>query len=153
MTGAASTWRGIRRFGIGTTAEAFLELLRARLFTLLKPRFYLPSQSSFDNCGTGGIEQTDPSPAAEAQHIGKVVEALARRMPFKALCLQQALATKRMLDRRGHTAILHLAVNKDREDRSLPARGLAAHAWVCSGNAVACGDGNLNRYVVVARFR
>lgn len=55
--------------------------------------------------------------------IRKNVQAIAARVPWRSVCLQQALAAQFMLRRRGVDARLHYGVANDRQ-------GLHAHAWV-----------------------
>jgi hypothetical protein len=133
--------------GWSLLAEAVTELTRARLVTLMPPRVYLRKPGALDD---GDLVSGEA--VAGAQRIGRIVEAVSRRLPFRALCLQQAIATRRMLLRRQLPATLCLGVSTEREDRSCSKRGHAAHAWVCIGEQIVCGDGNLERYAVVARF-
>lgn len=147
MRGLRSAWRGARAAGWRLVAEAVLELLRARALTQLSAHRYIKASGLLAT-----TESTDRDAGlAAALRIGQVVAAAAKRMPFRALCLQQAVATRRMMHRRGLPATLYLAVSKQRADRQTPALGRAAHAWVCLGDAVVCGDGDLERYAVVAR--
>ena len=56
--------------------------------------------------------------------VGWSVAAAARYAPFKAVCLQQALAARAMLQRRGVSSVLHFAVGAEGGSR------LEAHAWL-----------------------
>lgn len=49
-----------------------------------------------------------PDQAHIATDVGWAVTAAARHLPFKAVCLPQAIAAKLMLERRGVACILHL---------------------------------------------
>ena len=133
--------------------EAAWELLRARLLTLRPATVYTPA--------FGTLVETeppvDPVPGpvagrAEAEEIGHVVEVVGRCLPFRALCLQQAIAVRRMLNRRGIPAVVYLGVARDRVDRARTDLGQAAHAWVAVGSRVVSGDGVLEKYAIVARF-
>jgi hypothetical protein len=70
--------------------------------------------------------EPNPDEQALAQEIGWAVTRAARYMPFKAVCLPQALAARQMLRRRGVASVLHFGANmkKDAERR------LDAHAWL-----------------------
>jgi hypothetical protein len=63
---------------------------------------------------------------ALAQEIGWAVTRAARYLPFKAVCLPQALAARRMLQRRGVASVLHFGANI----RNDPEQRFDAHAWL-----------------------
>lgn len=67
-----------------------------------------------------------PDSARFAAEIGRVVGAVARWMPFRAVCLQQALAAHAMLRRRHIASALHLGSGRDGAGK------LVAHAWLDS---------------------
>lgn len=138
--------------------EAGAELLRARLMTLLPARIYT---RDFGRLGAASEEPGPDAPAdgpadgpsvETAAEIGMMVDRVARAMPFRAVCLQQALASSRMLRRRGVPVIVYLGVNRNPAERAAPELGAAAHAWVKVGSKVISSDGNLADYAVVARF-
>ena len=137
----------------GLALEAAWELLRARILTLRPATVYSPA--------LGTLVETEP-PArpvagpvtgrAEAEAIGHVVEVVGRGLPFRTLCLQQAIAVRRMLTRRGIPAVVYLGVARDRADCAQADLGRAAHAWVAVGSRVISGDGVIENYAIVARF-
>ena len=128
--------------------EAVAELVRARAMTLLPARVYTTEFGRI-----GAAERGDgPAFSEEAAEIGRMVAVVARSMPFRAACLQQAIAVRRMLRRRGILATVLLGVSRDAAERAAPRDRAAAHAWVTVGSAVINGDGDLARYAVVARF-
>jgi hypothetical protein len=133
--------------------EAVGELARARLVTLLPARIYTRDFGTM-NDASGAVAVADcPEAAAKTGcEIGRMVETVARAMPFRALCLQQAVAARRMLRRRGVQATVYLGVNRASAGRKAAGQGNAAHAWVAVGSQVVNGDGNLGDYAVVARF-
>jgi len=129
--------------------EAGWELLRARLLTLRAASRYCPA--------LGRLVDSDAPPAnsastAVAAEIGHVAAVVARALPFRAECLQQAIAVRRMLARRGIPAQVCLGVAREKADRVELDRERAAHAWVIVGSRVVSGDGVLDRYAIVARF-
>jgi Transglutaminase-like superfamily len=129
--------------------EAAWELLRARILTLRPATVYSPA--------FGTLVEAEPvaglvSSHAEAKEIGHVVDVVGRCLPFRALCLQQVIAVRRMLTRRGIPAVVYLGVARDRTDRARADLGHAAHAWVSVGAKVISGDGVLDKYAIVARF-
>ncbi len=133
--------------------EAAAELARARVMTLMPARVYT---ADFGRLVAGEADAQPPAvdgPASErAAEIGRMVEVVARAMPFRAVCLQQAIAVKRMLSRRDLRATVLLGVSRNAADRALAERGTAAHAWVTVGARVINGDQDLARFTVVARF-
>lgn len=88
------------------------------------------------------------APAARA--IGHAVEATARRLPWKPVCLPQALAANLMLRRRGQLSRLCLGVRRD-------GATLAAHAWLLAGadggGGVVCGGRAAAGFVPIATLR
>jgi hypothetical protein len=133
--------------------EATWELLRARILTLRPATVYSPALGTLIETEPPAGPGTDPvTGRAEAEEIGHVVEVVGRCLPFRALCLQQAIAVRRMLSRRGIPAMVYLGVARDRADRAQSDLGLAAHAWVTVGSRVVSGEGVLEKYAIVARF-
>ena len=137
--------RGLRKYGLAVLAEATLELALARIQTLLPARTYLHA-SGLDRSPPSG--NRDSKVPADAMRICHAIQAVASRMPFRAVCLQQALVAQSMLKRRGYPAVLHLGIGTAPTETGT--RG--AHAWVSVLDAVVCGDHALGRYAVVARF-
>lgn len=91
----------------------------------------------------GGLE-----PSEQLRHIEAVrwaVAASARRVPWRAKCIEQGFAAHWMLRRRGVPAVLHYGVA--RRDG-----GLAAHVWVRSGANDVIGCENSGDFSEVAHF-
>ncbi|WP_371998949.1 lasso peptide biosynthesis B2 protein (plasmid) [Tistrella mobilis] len=61
----------------------------------------------------------------QSWRIGRLVAVAARKVPFKAVCLPQALAGQSMLRRRGVPVEIVYGVKRDTETG-----GIAAHAWL-----------------------
>lgn len=59
-----------------------------------------------------------------AREIGWAVTRAARHVPFKAVCLPQAMAAHRMLARRGIDSAVHFGARRSDE------KPIDAHAWV-----------------------
>ena len=89
--------------------------------------------------GTGRIA------AEEAAEIGRAVARAARRVPFRAVCLQQAFAALLMLRRRGLAGTVHLGVARSPD-------GLTAHAWSRCGELPVTGIAAAGGFVPVAVF-
>lgn len=89
-----------------------------------------------------------PDPAVQARQIRAVswaVQAGARRVPWRAKCIEQGFAAHWMLRRRAVPTVLHYGVAR-RDD------GLIAHVWVRSGDADVIGCENLADFAEVAQF-
>ena len=75
-----------------------------------------------------------------AEAIGWAVTRSARYVPFKAVCLPQAMAARIMLRRRGVRSVLHFGAAKGKE------KPLDAHAWLDAAGVEVTG------YPVAANF-
>ena len=107
-------------------AEAVAYLLYARLALLVIPfprlaqrfgRFTAPSLAVARDAAT-------PAMAAVARTVGRAIRRSARRVPFEAVCLPQAIAAQAMLRRRGVPSVMHFGVNAN------PGQAFEAHAWL-----------------------
>lgn len=75
------------------------------------------------------------------------VEAAARRLPWRTLCIEQGLAVQRMLRRSGANAVLHYGARHD------PVSGaLEAHVWVSVDGQVVIGGEDARHYAEVACY-
>ncbi|MDH7970556.1 lasso peptide biosynthesis B2 protein [Sphingomonas sp. AR_OL41] len=70
------------------------------------------------------VKPAGPDEEAIAAMVGWAVTRAARHVPFKAVCLPQAMAAKAMLARRGIASVIHFGTRRGE------ALTLAAHAWV-----------------------
>ena len=73
--------------------------------------------------------RVSPAPSSQenvrtAEDIGWAVTRAARHVPFKAVCLPQAMTARVMLMRRGVSSVLHFGAGKGEE------KPLEAHAWL-----------------------
>lgn len=127
--------------------EAGVELTRARIQTLRATKRYI---SDLGELGKDP-DAADSDQVTQAQEIGHMVSIVARATPFRAVCLQQAIAVRRMLSRRGIPAKVYLGLSTDAAQNSVQ-DSRDAHAWVQAGPSVVAGDQDLNRFAVVATF-
>ncbi len=74
------------------------------------------------------------------------IGAVAPWLPFRTLCLQQAIAARAMLERRGIDSVLHLGV------RDPTGTALEAHAWPDAGGLNVTGYPVNPALTKVARF-
>jgi hypothetical protein len=117
--------------------EATLWLALARLALVLFP-FRTVAAHLGEVCqpavAAERIGQLGPDPRDDetARTVSWAVRFMAARVPFKAVCLQQGVAAKMMLRRRGIRSALHFGVA--RKDT-----GLDAHAWLNTAGAKVTG--------------
>ena len=75
------------------------------------------------------------------------VEAAARRVPWRAMCIEKGLAVQRMLRSAGVDAILHYGAR----NHSGIGR-LEAHVWVSAGGETIMGGEHLDDFAELATF-
>lgn len=131
-------------------AEATAELIRARLDTLRPATHYTRILGTLGETAAAAADRD----VGQAHEIGHVTARVAGFMPFRALCLQQALAVRRMLRRRSIPATVYLGVARASAGQLREADATdIAHAWVSAGDTVISGgDADLSRFVVVGVF-
>ena len=78
-----------------------------------------------------------------SHRVAWAIGAAARRAPWRSECLEQAIAAKAMLRRRGIGSTLYLGMGRD---------PVAAHAWLRVGDTNVTGGRDVARYTVVASF-
>lgn len=120
-------------------AEAVTCLALARLAVVLLPFRVL---SRWLGVKRG---ETPDAVAADARTlgVGKAVARVAERTPWRSKCLEQAIAAKAMLRRRGVESTLYLGVARE---------PFGAHAWLRVGGLNVTGGQDVGRYAVVASF-
>lgn len=128
--------------------EACCRLLRARVILRLFP---------FKRIAPGlGFHMRESPPEGHPAHkllLGQMREALERALrytPWDNSCLVQAVAVKKMLDRRRIPCTLYLGVAKDAKN----GQDLKAHAWTRSGRFFLTGKKkvDLASFTVVSMF-
>ncbi len=116
-----------RRRLLAIEAVAWLLLARLALIFIPFPRlarrlgtFVPPNDARALQARGGGTRDA----ALFAEEIGWAVTRSARYVPFKAVCLPQAMAARVMLKRRGVSSVLHFGAGKGQD------KPLDAHAWL-----------------------
>jgi hypothetical protein len=132
-------------------AEAVLSLLVARLslifvsFSQLAPRFGTLMAPTDDRIAkVNGIAHAEQT--FLAQEVSWAVTRVARYMPFKAVCLQQAMAASSMLRRRGVPSVLHFGAARG------ATKPLDAHAWLDAAGVEVTGYPVEERLAEIACF-
>jgi hypothetical protein len=134
-------WAGLPRWRRRLLVEAAVELCRAsaRLATM-------PPERVVDLLGPVGSATHTPSEPVErvGGEIGRAVTGAAAVLPWHPTCLRQAVAARRMLDRRRIPSVLLLGL--------LDSRSLAAHAWVQVGERIVVGGQRSSAFTTVGTF-
>ena len=82
-----------------------------------------------------------------AEDCAWAVEAAARRIPWRTVCIQRGLATQKLLRRAGIDARLHYGA------RHQPVSGkLEAHVWVTVDSETVCGGAESANFAEVAAY-
>ncbi len=81
-----------------------------------------------------------------AEQIGWAVTRSARYVPFKAVCLPQAMAARIMLKRRGVSSVLHFGAAKGET------KPLEAHAWLDAAGVEVTGYPVAKGFAEIACF-
>ena len=84
--------------------------------------------------------------SAELDSLRWAVEAMARRVPWRALCFERALALRTLLRRRGIASVLHYGIANDSDE------ALTAHVWLSVAGEVVIGGETASRVARVASF-
>ena len=125
--------RSFVRLPVATQAlalEAALLLLLARLLVERVPmRYWRHRLDTAPDPPAGRAEEggnnAPPAPRLP-RRVGRIVRKVARRAPFRALCLPQAMAAQWMLRRRGVRSRIVFGARR----RGTPGRALEFHAWL-----------------------
>jgi hypothetical protein len=81
-----------------------------------------------------------------AEEIGWAVTRSARYVPFKAVCLPQAMAARVMLKRRGVKSVMHFGAAKGQQ------KPLDAHAWLDAAGVEVTGYPVAKNFAEIACF-
>ena len=149
--------RELRRFGEiggrrrGLLIEAAVWLLVARIALLVAPFPWLARRLGAFVPPTDArvaLSRQDASPqhARLAEEIGWATTRAARHVPFKAVCLPQAMTARIMLRRRGVASVLHFGAAKGRE------KPIDAHAWLDAAGVEVTGYPVAGQFAEIACF-
>lgn len=122
----------------GTIAEAGLALAAVSVATRLLP---------FKRYIKLGARPLDRAGRVDSDMAPRIMDALGRRVPFRAVCLQRGIALQWMLRRRGVDAVLHYGVRMPSEGNKL-----TAHVWISVDDDVLLGAPQHEHYTEVARY-
>ena len=130
--------------------EAVVCLLAARLALVFVPfarlaRYLGTFVPPADARALQARDKTSPDQARLAAEIGWAVTRSARYVPFKAVCLPQAMAARVMLKRRGVGSVLHFGAS----GREKP---FDAHAWLDAAGVEVTGYPQARDFAEIACF-
>jgi hypothetical protein len=149
--------RKLRRFGQisrrrrALVVEAAVWLLVARVALLAVPfpklarrlgDFVAPSDERVAIARRDGTAQD----ARLAEDVGWATVRAARHVPFKAVCLPQAMAARIMLTRRGVASVLHFGAAKGTD------KPIDAHAWLDAAGVEVTGYPVAGQFAEIACF-
>jgi hypothetical protein len=124
--------------------EALVLLAFARLAVLFLPFRWVAKLLGRQAAETG--LQHDPQNALVIERVCWMLPTVARNVPWESKCLDQALAAKVMLRRRGIATTVYFGVQHDDHGR------LAAHAWLRSGTRYVTGGASRNQFAIINTF-
>jgi hypothetical protein len=135
-------------------AEAVLNLAAARLKHAAVPFDRLVKEFGGKQSPSQTSTPAEPKPVASLSETDRfsvetvkwAVESAARYVPFRAVCLQQAMAAHAMLNRRHIESEMHFGVLRK------PDGSLAAHAWLSAGHLEVTGFPLEPNLVEMTRF-
>ncbi len=140
---------GWRRRGL--IAEAAVWLLIARAALLLAPFpmiarrlgvFVAPADPRVAKVAA----PSTPEQAQTAKQVSWAVTRAAAHVPFKAVCLPQAMAARIMLTRRGVASAMHFGAAKGKD------KPLDAHAWLDAAGVKVTGYPVASNFAEIACF-
>lgn len=114
-------------------AEAAIALFQAKISIRRRPFADVMEAAPI------GDRKGDPMPVRWA------VDIVARRVPWRSVCLDRGLALHRLLRRRGHRAVLHYGIRQDKER-------LEAHVWVSLDGVLLSGGDQAPNFKEVRRY-
>lgn len=101
----------------------------------------------FDDVATSATrrrQESPPDPHCLAR-LSRAITAVARRVPWRAKCMEEGIAAARMLSRRGYPASLQYGA-------AMIAGELQAHVWLTSGEYGITGCDNASEFVLLSQF-
>ena len=120
-------------------AEALACLALARIAVIALPFRLLARRLGVRHAETPALAAADPA----SRRVAWAIAAASRRAPWRTECLEQAVAAKAMLRRRGIASTLYLGMARN---------PTAAHAWLRVGDTNVTGGRDVAQYAVVASF-
>lgn len=144
---------GLSGRGRWMVLEALTTLAIARVWLLIRPfqrvARRLGTAVAPDSAESFTHRTLSDQEAATAREVSVAVRWVARFTPFRAVCIQQAVAAKLMLDRRRIPSIMCFGVARSVTNGKIK---LAAHAWLKAGGVDVTGFDVAADFQEIARF-
>ena len=128
----------------GLLLEIGVLLGLARLAILLVPFRHIARIFGPQHAETPAVADLASEP--RVRHLGTMIRATARNLPWECKCLAQAMAGKVMLARRGLPSTVYFGVRNDDEGE------FGAHAWLRSGAVYVTGGPGHRHFTVLTIF-
>jgi hypothetical protein len=142
----------LRRLALLLEALAWLLVLRLAIdnlpFRLIAARIGTCVKPADDRVRQILNRPPDPRAVLLARKIGWAIACSARKLPFSTACLHQAVAARRMLNRRHVATVLHLGASR----QNGLCEPLRAHAWLEAAGAEVTGYPSAREFVAIASF-
>jgi hypothetical protein len=123
--------------------EAFLLLGWARI---LKGKSFKKIAPSLGDYMVETSFKMEESSKKILKNISDAVTIMSRNTTWESMCLVQAIAAMKMLERRNIESTIYFGTSKDKTGK------LIAHAWLRSGPFYITGADGMNQFVVVSKF-
>lgn len=120
------------------TYEAAAVMWLARLWLVIVPFRKVAEKLGTSYPATipkGPLPPASEEEDAVARQIGEAVKRASKNVPYRAVCIQQAVAARIMLGRRGIPTVMHFGVGRTADEREQ----LRAHAWLATANVEVTG--------------
>ena len=127
-------------------AEAAGALALARLIVATRPPGRLADRLGQLLAADAPVPRPVSDDGGQAGRVGWAIRCAAANVPFRAMCFEQALAARAMLDRRGIAAIIRYGVAPG------PGGGMLAHAWTDAAGQPITGYPVRRAFQEIARF-
>lgn len=129
----------------------FFFFIRASLLTVFCSLiiFITPKRFIFRRLGEKGIESSFEATQwslDETLQVEKAVRRAVRYLPWRTKCFAQAIAAKRLLQKKKIPSTIYLGVAKRGEDKMI------AHAWLRSGNRIVTGKEEVSKFTPILFF-
>jgi len=136
------------KFRALTPQDRSLALEAAIFLTLASPLVFLvPFRHIARWLGELNREAEPDTDMARARAVGHAVIRVSRHLPWRPLCLPQALAARIMLRRRGISSTFYFGMRLEEGTRNM-----RAHAWVMAGTIDVVGGQGADQFTVLARY-
>lgn len=121
--------------------QALPFLICSRILVLLVPFRRLAPVLGTLNCVTP-LERGDMSDCTKDKRLGSILKALSDYLPWRSMCLEQALAGMMLLRFKGVASTIYFGVSQG--DKTLE-----AHAWLRCGEQIVTGEMGHKKFTTV----